>query len=254
MREVPTWADRFWRLAGGPEPFPRQLEIPVAWALPLVIIKLPRLGIAELLDWMSKTGICMKSSFASRPLRACLIARAGRGAVLLAGTDPDDERRLSLAHEVAHFLIDYLKPREEALSALGPTVLDVLDGLRQPTPEERLTGTLRGIELDVYTHLMERSDSGQAASADTIEREDKADRLALELIAPLDVVTSQLVAEGIDWRGSEALQATVHRLVAVFGLPKDAAERYGRSLLMAKQPASSFRAWLNGEGGLSNSC
>ena len=253
MREVPAWANHFWRLVGSPEPFPRRLELSVAWALPLTVIKLPRLGVAEVLEWMSQYDLCTKPSLSKRPLRACLVARAGRGVVLLDGTDPEDEQILSLAHEVAHFLLDYLDPREAAVAALGETALEILDGVRQPTPQERLTGALRGVQLGVHTHLMERSNSGVPPSVDVVDREDKADRLALELIAPLDVVTSQLDAEGFEWRGPSALDAAVERLVVGFGLPRAAAERLGRLLVMAKQPASSFKEWLSGEGGLSNS-
>jgi Zn-dependent peptidase ImmA (M78 family) len=39
------------------------------------------------------------------------MARAGHGFISLDGSDADDERRFSLAHELAHFLLDYQDPR-----------------------------------------------------------------------------------------------------------------------------------------------
>ena len=118
-QEAARWAQRFWRLVGRAEPFPRSLESSVAWALPLAIVKLPHLGLSELRSWLSRKGIRPHIVGPDRPLRACLLARAGRGLVVLEGSDPEEERRVSLAHEASHFLVDYVYPRQKALEALG---------------------------------------------------------------------------------------------------------------------------------------
>jgi hypothetical protein len=253
-RDVLKWAGRFWRLAGSMESYPRQLEIPVAWALPLAIVKLPVLGVAELLDWLAERRICLSSRISDRPLRACLVARAGRGVILLDGTDDADEQRLSLAHEVAHFLVDHLASREAVLSTLGPTTLEVLDGLRDPTPEERLRGVLRGVEVGVYAHLMARSTSGMVRSSEVLQREDIADRLALELLAPKRDVVAALESAGVDWKAEFAIDQSAQLLMDRFGLPRGAAERYARAIVLGRRSAAPFRSWLLGGGGVSNSC
>lgn len=56
-REPAFWAERFWSLVGRTEPFPRSLESSVGWALPLAIVKLPRLGLSELQRWLLKRDI-----------------------------------------------------------------------------------------------------------------------------------------------------------------------------------------------------
>ena len=45
--------DLFWRQAGGVEPFPRKLERAVLLALPIAIIKLPRLHTNSIEKWLS---------------------------------------------------------------------------------------------------------------------------------------------------------------------------------------------------------
>jgi hypothetical protein len=242
--DVAEWASNFWRRAGGPEPFPRSLESAVAWALPLAVVKLPRLGLRELREWLAKRGIPFGINATDRRLRACVLARAGRGAIFLDGTDLEDELRLSLAHEVSHFVCDYLDPRRRAMAVLGPAAREVLDGLRAATPAERLTGLFGDIELGGYTRLMERSPDGDVARLDILDAEDRADRLALELLAPRATVLARLEARGVQWREPSAVDIAGDLLRREFGLPDSAATQYGRMLVMSQRPARSFREWL----------
>jgi hypothetical protein len=164
--ECARQAKQFWDQVGYVEPFPRSLERAVLWALPLGIVKLPRLGLSAMRSWLCRRGIDVYPGAPDRPLHGCLIARGGQGFVFLDGCDADDERRFSLAHEVAHFLRDYLGPRQRALDALGDGIADVLDGQREPTVDERLAGVLRGARLGMFTHLLERG-PGRSSRAGT---------------------------------------------------------------------------------------
>lgn len=243
-QEAAGWAKRFWCLVGRTEAFPRSLESSVAWALPLAIVKLPHLRLSELQSWLSRKGIRLHTGRADRPLRACLLARAGRGLVVLEGSDPEDERRVSLAHEASHFLVDYVHPRQKALEALGEAGREVLDGLRLPTLEERLTGVLRGVEVGVYAHLMERSAVGEVNRLEVLAAEDRADRIALELLAPRQTVLERLEATRIRWGEHSAVTAATEILVEEFGLPEAIAQEYGRSLVWSHRSTRSFREWL----------
>lgn len=120
-RQACRLAEKFWALVDHPEPFPRAMESPILWALPLAIIMVPRLGLSEVQRWLTQRGISISLTSPARRVRACLIARAGAGIVFLDGQDPEDERRFSLVHETAHFLLDYLWPRQHALASLGGT-------------------------------------------------------------------------------------------------------------------------------------
>jgi len=155
-----------------------------------------------------------------RPLRAALHCWSGVGLVFLDPTDPPDELRFSFAHELAHFLRDYLAPRRQAERALGPTVLEVLDGLRPPTPDERIHAVLRNRPLTPHCHFMNRDPAGRPERDEDRRAETDADRLACELIAPAERF------QGMTDRG-----ALTHRLTAEFGLPMSVADEYARLLL-----------------------
>ena len=242
--DIVEQAERFWSFAGCRESFPRSLEAPLSWALPVALIKLPRLEVSSLTEWLNRQGIIPPFTVAYRCLRACLVARAGYGMIFLDGSDSEDERRFSLAHEISHFMLDYWQPREHALSVLGSRIQDVLDGRRLPTPEERLGGLLQGVSWQTFTHLMDRSPSGQVEHLRILDAEDRADRLALELLAPRATVISRL--QTVQWRESSAHDRVVETLQQEFGLPGTVAHEYGRMLVMSQRPARSFKKWLNG--------
>ena len=238
------WAEKFWSLAGKYETFPRSLEAPISWALPVAIVKLPHLGLREICHWLRERDIFVEFGLPSRSLRACLVARSGKGIIFLDGCDASDEQRLSLAHEVAHFLRDYLQPREKVLSCFGEVIKDVLDGVRLPTPEERLKGIFTGVPIGTYTDLLERSSSGDIQHMGILDAEDFADQLALELIAPHLTVIRRLDAQGIKWKDDSAFNTCLRVLNDEFGLPCNVANKYSNMLVMSRRQPRSFRDWI----------
>lgn len=217
-------AERFWTAAGGaPDGFPRDLRRAVALALPLAVVDLPRLRVAGVDAWLEERGVALPVAVGDRALRACLLAYAGAGVLFLDGADPDDERRFSLAHEVAHFLVEYQLPRQEAVARLGSGVLAVLDGQRAAAPRERVDAMLAGTPLRTFLHLMERTSDGHAASRHASEAERRADALALELLAPLDAVRACLPAAATASDVEPVLRE-------VFGVPAALARAYARQV------------------------
>jgi hypothetical protein len=242
--EIRDWAERFWLLAGQSEPFPRSLESAVSWALPLVLVKLPRLDVESLSAFAKANGLCLEHHFASRPLRGCLLARHGSGIVFLDGTDPPDELRFTLAHEIAHFLLDHIQPRQEAVRIFGPGIQDVLDGEREPTPQERLDGILQGVSFERFEHLMDRHPDGFITKHHILRAEDRADLLALELLAPIQSLEESLARKDIAWTDHNAGTVLERLLWEEFGLPKHVSQNYARSLAARHAPPRSFRDWL----------
>ena len=242
--EIIARAEKFWVQAGITESFPRSLERAVAWALPLVVVKLPRLCLPELRGWLQQRNIPFTLSLPDRWLRACLIARGGHGLIFLDGSDADDERRFSLAHEMAHFILDYLEPREKVLEFLGDAGQEVLDGRRPPTTEERLRGVLQGVHLTTFLHLMERTPAGGVERLQILTAEDRADWLALELLAPKETVLARLADNHTNWRSVTVQTLVRETLRQEFGLPETVAEHYGQMLVMQQQQPTSFRQWL----------
>src|SRR5437016_3332098 len=178
---IPFWivelASAFWETAAMHEPFPRSLRAPIARALPMILIGLPRLRLDDARAWLIDNRVASPCCTADRRLRACLVAWRGWGYVFLDGADAEDEQRFSLAHELAHFLKHYWQPRREAVRRLGKQILEVFDGRRPPTPAEQLHGLLSESALGFHVHLMERDADGRPATAVVRAAEDEADRL-----------------------------------------------------------------------------
>lgn len=237
-------AEEFWSRVGKPEPFPRQLETAVLWTLPLAVFKLPRLWVRDVREWLVIHGIRFQLETDDRPLRACLLAYAGRGCVFLNGVDSLEEQRFSIAHEVAHFLLDYHYPRLHAVSRLGPAILEVFDGQRPATLKERVHAVLSHVPIGFHTHLMGRQGNdalGYATYATIDSHEEDADHLALELLAPEREVRRFLGRYAI---GHPSLAQVAQGILQQdFGLPGAVAAEYAQ-LLFAAQKNQSVRGWL----------
>ncbi|MFN3727922.1 MAG: hypothetical protein ACK4SZ_16645 [Allosphingosinicella sp.] len=184
--------------------------------MPAAIVALPGLTNHMARALLARLGVTAGDSPVTRRLRGCVLAQRGRALILLDAGDPEEERMMTLAHEASHLLVHYLEPRRRAIEALGPSVLAVLDGDRQPTTAEALTAVLRGVTLTRFRHSLEHLPRrGQ------IERlEDEADHLAIELIAP------QAVLRRLGDRSPGALRAQ-------FGFPASIAANLSASLAPA---------------------
>ncbi len=224
MTGPPVWvadlAGRFWAAAGDPPAFPRDLEDAVADVGGVTVVRRGGLRVSSVVDYCRSRALPAGFAGPDRPLRAALHCWAGVGTVFLDPTDPPDEQRFSFAHELAHFLRDYLSTRRQVANALGPGAVDVLDGLRPPTPPERLHAVLRNRPLTPHCHLMSRDPAGRPEGDDDRRAELDADRLACELLAPAEM-----------FRDNADRDELARRLVAEFGLPSSVAAGYAAQLL-----------------------
>lgn len=224
----------FWESAGGGTPYPRDLMPVVSLALPVAVTMLPALALDRIEDWLARQGCEQSFRCANRRLQGGLIARAGIGLIFVDSVSAVDERRFTLAHEVAHFLVDYMGPRQRALAVLGDGIAGVLDGRRLPTRKEQVDAVLGSCPLGVYTDLLER-DGDRGAHAASLE--DRADRVAWELLAPAETVL-RLVSD----ISSPDLSTLLREQ---FGLPIVESDRYARRLRRECGPPPSFVDWLN---------
>jgi hypothetical protein len=221
--------NRFWEETGATEPFPRNLERYIALTLPLTLVKVPCLQLEDVHCWLRGRGVASRLDTANRRLRGCLIAHKGAGLIFVDGSDAECEVQFTIAHEVGHFLLDYIHPRGNALRAFGNSLSEVVDGDRPPTQSERVTSAITGIPLMIQVNLLERHPGGDATSG-VWQAECRADRVALSLLAPPGVVLSRLARPfSADFR--ERHQALVIQLSAEFGLPEWASRDYARALL-----------------------
>jgi len=246
---IETAATRFWRNAGGEEPFPRTIEGSIPLALDVDVENIPRLRLSDVSRWLRSH----QGQFPwrdepwlevrDRSLRGCLVAIDGSGCVFVDSHDPPDERRFTLAHEAAHFILDYLLPRERTRKRLGTSLLEVLDGERAATMTERIDAVLSGIDITPHVHMVERGPLGEYDGR-VAEAESRADLLAIELLAPEERALTCLQLTGTlrhkVSRGAAALQTT-------FGLPATIATLYARRIVLAKDGGEGWQSWLLGD-------
>lgn len=246
----------FWDIAGA-ESFPRSLHGPIARALPLSVVSQSTLRVSGVDHWLRNRQVICCLPVADRSLRACLLAQGGHGLIFVDSTDPPNERRFSVAHELAHFLHDYWQPRRLAAERLGGQVLQVLDGVRPPTAQERMHALLAGVPVGLHVHLMERGASGAPLNEAIDRAERDADALAYELLAPDEQIRRQVFERVADYRGLPApsaargpsiqdsmtgqqCQAAHELLVHRYGLPPAPATRYARQLFPNRLPSDSL--------------
>lgn len=192
--------------------FPRELQ-PAQLELPFAIVRKATVSVADVARHIgSLTGQPFRFG-TDRLLRGCLVCFKGSALLYLARSTPEEER-FTLAHELVHLVAHYLEPRELAVETLGPGILDVLDGNRRPSAEERVAGILSGCPVGIYRHIMP-AETGYSDA----RREDEADDIALEALAPLGEASRKVgTTPGDPDKAINALQKA-------FGIPLWAAKR-----------------------------
>jgi hypothetical protein len=205
-------AEAFWASAGGRALFgsPVAIERAAVRVLPVAVHRIRGLHTGVVSGLLTRAGADPWFDGSPRFLRGCLIADSGKALILVDRDDPEDEQRMTVAHEVSHLLVHYVRPREEAMSAFGPAILAVLDRSRPATLGERLSSVLRNVPIEPFRHAMDRGQPHYARSVNAMENE--ADDLALELLAP--------------WRELQNLRGAAPMVLRDrFGLPAPVAAR-----------------------------
>src|SRR5207302_2236043 len=154
----------------------------LSWHSPLAVVVLPRLSLARASSWLAARGAAVELGTANREVRGLLVAWRGSGVIFVDGALPVIEREFTIVHEWGHYLFDYEAPRARIL-ATAPELLEVVDGYRPRTIEDRIDAVLAGVPLGLHTHLLDRDGAGDAAWEVAI-REDTATSFAVELMSP----------------------------------------------------------------------
>ena len=239
---IENTAQEFWALVGTTPSYPCDIKAAITLTLPLELYAIAGLRVKDVLDWAKRIRLNCLIRGRDRRLHGCLIADRGKGTIFFDTRDHENEQRFTLAHELAHFLLDYQAPRQRALTILGETILPVLDGDRPPALAERLHAVLGTVPLGVMSHLMERPDEGLPSNI-VIDIEDRANRLALELLAPARPLQN-VMEQATTPRGfSTRLAFLTELLITHSGLSGAIATSYGHYLLR-QFGEPTFRDWL----------
>ena len=234
---MPLWvseaAQGFWSRAGFASAAPHDLRRAVLWALPIDVVEIPQLSVGRVREWLSAQGVqddVVDARVRDRLLRACVVARSACGLLMIDQGDAESEQRFSLAHELAHFLRHYIHRRDQAVKQLGPGILQVLDGFRPPTTEERVHAVLARFRLGAHVHLMERTATGHSTSVIS-HAEREADLLAFELLAP----SAEILDAVSGVRAVHQRSRITELLTTRWGLPEGPATDYA-SMLTPERP------------------
>jgi hypothetical protein len=227
--------------------FPRDLVADIAMHLPVSTVLLPHLSTHGVRQWLERHGIQHRVDTFDRLLHGCLVALAGTAIVFIDTDDDEAEARFTLAHEIAHFILDHLLPRLRVLKLFGDRIRPVLDGERVPTPEEMVSAVLERVDLGLHVHLMGRGPDGAVCAWDVEDREQRADRFALELLAPAQYAIAALrnqFGEFDDFVGQQVLAAEY--IAERFGLPVRVAGSYLRYIVGKRRPRAELSQVLFG--------
>jgi Zn-dependent peptidase ImmA (M78 family) len=223
-----TLAHEFWVGTGLQDTFPRNIERAIAMKLPLALVKLPQLNIKVIGQWLEQRRIITPLPLDQRDLLGSLVAHRGYGIIFICGSDDPEEQRLTVAHEVAHFLVDYLHPRQQVIQALGEHIAEVLDGIRKATPAERAVAILSHLRLGAHAHLLPRPGKDEDSQWVVTAAEDRADQLARELVAPQERMHALL--QDLATRTTVNSEHVCSALAAYFGLPPYAFDTIFRTI------------------------
>ena len=228
-------AKEFWSGTGLQEIFPRNIEQAIAMTLPLAVVKMPSVTTGAVRKWLKNQHVSASLPEDKRDLMGCLVAYRGHGVVFVCGADDPSEQRLTVAHEVGHFLADYRLPRQQVIQALGERIAEVLDGFRQATPAERANAVLSHVRLGAHVHLLPRRGTDEDSDACVGYAEQRAHQLGIELVAPHERIMRLWGKFGT--QGMTNSKEISSRLAAYFGLPENAFCRISEKI-NRRRPAS----------------
>lgn len=228
--------------SGGPPRFPRNIAVDILLRLRVTVVPLPHPSPESMRDWLLRRGFDCQSSAFPETVHGCMVWMGDVGILFHDSEENPSEQRFTLAHEASHFVLDHVLPRRRAVAVLGPSILEVLDGQRAPTPEESVTALFERVSLTPRADLIRRSASGHYTHGAVVDSEQRADQLALELLAPAALARPLL--EGV--AEAEAAERVRFR----FGLPGRVARAYVASLRRRlRKPGFSSQNFFGLDGG-----
>jgi Zn-dependent peptidase ImmA (M78 family) len=223
-------AKDFWTKTGLKTKQPRDISGAVNLLLPIDIINLSELSIKKVVQWLNERSITFHLDVEDRNLHGFVLTYRGSGFIFINGTDPENERRYTIAHEASHFILDYKLPREKVIEKLGYQITEVLDGHRSPTIEERIDGLLSSVRVQPFTHLLEKVGDGSFDYVEILNSENDADALALELLAPNSNVIKDTKSTRNKISFSDFQEISYQILIEKYSIPEVIAKEYSLRL------------------------
>lgn len=223
----------------------RSLAAHVQRILPLAVVEMTGGSLHWVRRWLRARGV-RSTAAADRPLSGLLVAWRGQGLVFIDRTLPEDSKHLVLAHEIGHFMLDHLTPRNQILDE-HPSFVEVYDGIRAATQMERFIESVYELPIRPLAHSLYRAPDGSPTD-EVADSEDHATLFALDLLCPWD--QGMAVADVVLHRAShgpaaELNRAALRQQLAVelrksFGLADAAAGLRAEQLMAGLWPRGPF--------------
>jgi hypothetical protein len=223
-------AREFWSATGLNNEPPFDIAGAVSLLFPIDIVQLSELSTAKIDRWFSARNINIQTHVQDRCLHGFVVFSRGVGFMFIDGTDDEQERRYTIAHEISHFLLDYKIPRDKIIKKLGSGVEEALDGLREPSATEMVEGIIKRVAVKPFTHLLEKEGDGSFENLQIYHAENNADTLALELLAPASRVKAETLKGKRKFSYAEFCNACNELLVQHYRLPAKIALDYAKVL------------------------
>ena len=189
------WASWFWKRAGGRSAPPVDIGYAATCALAIGIRPINGLTTSTAMGHLENIGFPCADGVDERELHGC-IAVGPRGAMILVEMRDDEaQRRFTIAHEVAHYILEVHRHHRRAAQKMGLYYVDILYGSREAAPSERIDAWLNNVRSSAITHFMDRDPNGRYGCGTTLEAECVADRLAIEILAP----RAEMVRDALDY-------------------------------------------------------
>jgi len=219
------WADWFWKRAGGMPNFPTDIAYAAMCALEVYVEEVVDLTTVTATSRMQGDGIRVPDGVRERRVHGCLAVGRRGGTILVEKNDDAAQKRFTIAHECAHYILEVRTNQERAAIRLGHDFSGVLHGLREATPIERIDARLNNVRSGALVHFMDRTATGGYGCGAIHEAECLADDLAVEILAPRAELIESLSSFG-PMGFSESLRAARRIAERRFGLPETIAEWY----------------------------
>lgn len=224
------WADWFWeRVDEGPV-FPVDIGYAAMCALEVYVEEVADLTTDAAVYRSGHFNDQSPENISERRIHGCLIVGRSGAAILVEKNDDEAQKRFTIAHEAAHFILEVKRHQERAAARLGHDFVSVLHGNREATPNERIDAWLNNVRADAFFHFLDRTPTGEYGGARIKDAELLADDLAVKILAPRSTLIESLSSFGrMDF--SESLIAAQRIAERRFGLPAEIAERYANRVV-----------------------
>jgi IrrE N-terminal-like domain len=238
--QIERIAREFWSTADQVHRLNFDILSAVNASLIIDLIPVQQLSLGNIETWLAARTITIDLHVNDRSLHGALLIKDGSVFMFVDATGDEVQQRFTIAHEVSHFLLDYQLPKERAILALGKEIEDVLNGTSAPTTAQLVLSVIKGINIDPYTFLIEKTGNGSFISWSNFNSENEADYLALELLAPRIMVINDTVSSAKRLTYSQFTRKSHEILMKKYRIPSEVAHQYATELAYSVTNGPSF--------------